>query len=1830
MRKLYQLTLVLVLACLYFTADCKAQRGQVAARAAEWKSYSLPSTEFTRTVDESAAAVFRVPTSWKPEGPPRATSQLTTYSFTGPHSTVLKISLKKIPDGWPLRDYLAAIMQGLRTAPSISDSLIVRRTELSGIEAREIMFELAEQNGHTTRRLIWCAVDGPRAIAIVLIEPEEHIAELEPYFRAVVQSVIVVDKEKYTSFADLRSRAIKESKPARVDEVQSIAATVNALDAAERDKAIARLASIFSSAPDRTLDLVIDPRPMVRAAAIEAIARSRNHALDPFLLKALHDPEAFVSARAGRAVASMPNVVEALRNESFDWFNTEQIARVWSFLDKPKRLQVLSEMIGAADKSAPIQRSRMRSRSGTAAAEKTNAFDPSRELGLLTLLGDLPGVDFKLPFAQVLLANNDALTSAALQVAEARRERLPVPELFKLLSSSSPEVQQLAAANLAESAAIENIAQIEDLAKRISESKDAPPQGDAAKRRNLAEQLHATVKKIRLRQQLSAAPVDQRQQLLKPALADPQLADWAWTRFVNETAQPDSRSEAGKQISAAQISPLGENVFPEAVTLYAAIPDPSKTFRKLSDSLNGIQMDSASAQANLVLVLNGLHKELEQQLGVQTETAIFDYSGIKLAAPIAFAVWTANGAPASIAGAQRKAIILRVADRYRFERTLALYQEKIGSFAWLPESVSLGARFLAALPAILPVSAEMLLRDVPSEEKEPILSYDFVGETELEGQPVKVIAQRRVSPQGVITNDAVYLLYIGEAAVLAPDLDSLSDVLRRVRAGGPTLAINEEFKRAREAGGDVVYLSSIDTLFRAPGDVGPRVNETGALTISDTLWESSFHLTFKESNWSKPLVGFQPDELIAPRELLPRSTVAYYFMKLDPRAAWQDWGKELLGATELKKFASAWTIDVEKEVLPNLDAECGVALLGLPDASAKDWNAPWIAFFQLKGDQLQRSLDEGHLFKDGVAHQGITRLNFDSGNLFVTIRHGFLLVSGREDSFAVLDQNEKLAASRDFAKAAKHTPSTVVAFGGYNLEATGTTRGTTSDSVKAQQANLIRSLTRAFHSPSLYAAASAGSIDARSSISMDREGRYSVAELQSLAANSEPAFAVLEPTGLPIANQDRLKSLKLRIHTKAAGEVERIAEDVASNSQTIEQRSDQDLQVRVLARRAEPKQPLQLPVTAADFAPFLRSTSDIPAGDKTVSDKAREIAGADRDAWSVARKLADWTYKNLKWKQVDDANAAQTLATREADCYEFSKLYVAMARSLGLPARIVSGLAYSGSSFGGHAWVEVYAGSWFEIDPTWGTDFVDATHVRDSSGALITYAALSLVQLEVMEAPRRVDDFQLDAGALVKRLCEELDDGRTTALNTALDVAVLTDELMGQGTWTGLTDAERDRVSAAYQRLPGQISAWLKPDKDSGGAMRVLSVKVGGDRAQALLGVTEPESLVKISLVRRDGPWLITEITVPDTALRFMAEYLQPSIRDVLERRNGQKKNSDRTSDFLRVLLAINHDPNEAIRVADEALKSNPKDPRLRYLKSLALSGAERSEEAVKLWTELSEEKPPLAQAVLSLAQYYRNTKEEADRKKAVELYARYFELEPDDPRAHSGAASLYDDIGNYSQAEKEYRAAIERDSSNADLFLDLAEFYARRQRIAEAVTTIDEATKRNSAKNDLFALLLARFIFDEQTEIPEALATSQPERMARSLEANLNLARIRLNHEHPREALPLLKRAVLLDGKSSDPYDEMAKAYRKLREWTAALNAADTAIRLNQEDADAHYERACALSRMGRRNEAMSSLKRALELDDSVAGLLDEEDDLKPLATLPAFKKMIAERDKP
>lgn len=96
----------------------------------------------------------------------------------------------------------------------------------------------------------------------------------------------------------------------------------------------------------------------------------------------------------------------------------------------------------------------------------------------------------------------------------------------------------------------------------------------------------------------------------------------------------------------------------------------------------------------------------------------------------------------------------------------------------------------------------------------------------------------------------------------------------------------------------------------------------------------------------------------------------------------------------------------------------------------------------------------------------------------------------------------------------------------------------------------------------------------------------------------------------------------------------------------------------------------------------------------------------------------------------------------EGECQSHAKLYAALARSVGLPARVVNGLVHlpdigkNGLLY--HAWNEVYLGRWVAIDATLGQFPADATHIKLTEGeglaATIPLAAVvGKLQIKILE-----------------------------------------------------------------------------------------------------------------------------------------------------------------------------------------------------------------------------------------------------------------------------------------------------------------------------------------------------------------------------------------------------------------------------------------------------------------------------------------------------------------
>ena len=129
----------------------------------------------------------------------------------------------------------------------------------------------------------------------------------------------------------------------------------------------------------------------------------------------------------------------------------------------------------------------------------------------------------------------------------------------------------------------------------------------------------------------------------------------------------------------------------------------------------------------------------------------------------------------------------------------------------------------------------------------------------------------------------------------------------------------------------------------------------------------------------------------------------------------------------------------------------------------------------------------------------------------------------------------------------------------------------------------------------------------------------------------------------------------------------------------------------------------------------------------------KAIAGA-RSTRERAEKLTRYVNALLDKKPtLSLPSAREVLRTKVGDCNEHTALYVAMARSIGLPARIAVGLTYVRGLTGAfyyHAWPEVYIddggdrGMWLPVDPTLNEFPADATHLRLARGGLEKQAAI--------------------------------------------------------------------------------------------------------------------------------------------------------------------------------------------------------------------------------------------------------------------------------------------------------------------------------------------------------------------------------------------------------------------------------------------------------------------------------------------------------------------------
>lgn len=145
-----------------------------------------------------------------------------------------------------------------------------------------------------------------------------------------------------------------------------------------------------------------------------------------------------------------------------------------------------------------------------------------------------------------------------------------------------------------------------------------------------------------------------------------------------------------------------------------------------------------------------------------------------------------------------------------------------------------------------------------------------------------------------------------------------------------------------------------------------------------------------------------------------------------------------------------------------------------------------------------------------------------------------------------------------------------------------------------------------------------------------------------------------------------------------------------------------------------------------DFWRDLQVAPWIEVDDPVIVAQARRIRQRDGDPVVVTRRLVAWVADSVRLEAtLSPPSAVAALRSRAGDAEHHASLFIALARSSGIPARAVTGLSVRESRIVTHAWAEAWLGQqWVPVDPSLGQFPADGGRLRLAIGGIGARAEL--------------------------------------------------------------------------------------------------------------------------------------------------------------------------------------------------------------------------------------------------------------------------------------------------------------------------------------------------------------------------------------------------------------------------------------------------------------------------------------------------------------------------
>ncbi|MFC1704726.1 transglutaminase family protein [Nanoarchaeota archaeon] len=165
-------------------------------------------------------------------------------------------------------------------------------------------------------------------------------------------------------------------------------------------------------------------------------------------------------------------------------------------------------------------------------------------------------------------------------------------------------------------------------------------------------------------------------------------------------------------------------------------------------------------------------------------------------------------------------------------------------------------------------------------------------------------------------------------------------------------------------------------------------------------------------------------------------------------------------------------------------------------------------------------------------------------------------------------------------------------------------------------------------------------------------------------------------------------------------------------------------QVRTNDNRVKVRNKIKFPIQELpqNIIIFTQPSDTIDSTDPNIIKLASELASGEDDLYVVVHNMGRWVKTNIDYDLSTltagvSQKASWVLDTKQGVCDELTNLFIALLRTLGIPARFISGVSYTQATkdeWGAHGWAEVYfpGYGWIPFDVTYGEfGYIDPTHI---------------------------------------------------------------------------------------------------------------------------------------------------------------------------------------------------------------------------------------------------------------------------------------------------------------------------------------------------------------------------------------------------------------------------------------------------------------------------------------------------------------------------------------